>query len=100
MISKDEVKYIAQLARLGISKEEEDKFSSDLSEILDYMKKLQSVDVKNVVPMSHSLNLENVVREDDIKVSDPKLVKSLINSSPHTEGQYIKVKSIFRESAK
>ena len=97
MISKNEIRHIAQLARLGISKEEENKFSNDLSEILDYMKKLQGVDIKNILPTSHSLKLENVFREDEIKITKSEVVDSLINSSPQKKGRYIKVKAIFKE---
>lgn len=97
MISKEEVRHIAQLARLGISKEEEEQFSRDLSEIIDYMKKLQEVDVSNVSPTSHSLELKNVFREDDVNITDSETVNHLIDSAPHKEERYIKVKSIFKE---
>ena len=97
MVSKDEVRHIAQLARLGISKEEEEKFSRDLSEILDYMKKLQEVDINNILPTSHSLSSENVFREDEIRVSSSKVVDSLINLSPRKKGRYFRVKHIFKK---
>ena len=96
MVSKDEVKHIAQLARLGISQEEEEKFSRDLSEILDYMKKLQEIDLDNVAPTSHSLSSENVFREDEVEVTSQDVVNHLINLSPSQKGRYIKVKSIFK----
>ncbi len=97
MISKDEVRHIAQLARLGITKEEEEKFSHDLSSILDYMRKLQEVDLKNIRPTSHSLTLENNFREDEIKTEDRETVKKLINLAPGKDGNYIKVKSILKD---
>ena len=97
MVSKDEVKHIAQLARLGISPEEEEKFSHDLSEILDYMKKLQKINLNDVTPTSHSLSSENVFREDEVKVTSPDVVNHLINLSPSQKGRYIKVKPIFKE---
>ncbi|MDP2664107.1 MAG: Asp-tRNA(Asn)/Glu-tRNA(Gln) amidotransferase subunit GatC, partial [bacterium] len=48
MISKEEVKHIAKLARLGLSDKEIGKFQKDLSSILDYVEKLKKVDVSGV----------------------------------------------------
>lgn len=94
MISKDEVKHIAKLARLGLTEAEVKKFQKELSSILDYMEKLNEVNVTKVAPTSHPFEAENVVREDEGKEADPKVRNSLIEQAPETKGGHLKVKSV------
>ena len=68
-IDRKEVKYIAHLARLQLTSEEEEKFSRQLGEILTYADKLKEVDTRNVPPTSHVFALKNVFREDKQKKS-------------------------------
>lgn len=97
MISKEEVKHIAKLARLGLTEAEIEKFQKELSSILDYIGKLKEVDIKNVEPTSHTLKIENVFREDVVKKSDIEKVKKLIKAFPERKNTFLKVKSIFRK---
>lgn len=64
MITPEQVKHIAKLARLGIKDDDVEKFSRQLSSIMEYVEKLNEVDVKNVLPTSQVTGLENVMRED------------------------------------
>jgi aspartyl-tRNA(Asn)/glutamyl-tRNA(Gln) amidotransferase subunit C len=64
MITPEQVKHIAKLARLGLQDQDVEKFSGQLSSIMDYVEKLKEVDVKNVEPTSQVTGLENVMRED------------------------------------
>jgi len=94
MISKEEVKHIAKLARLGLTEKEVKKMQRELSKILDYIEKLKEVGISNVKPTSHSIQVENVIREDKsskFKVQSSKLVEL----APETKDGYLKVKSIF-----
>jgi aspartyl-tRNA(Asn)/glutamyl-tRNA(Gln) amidotransferase subunit C len=94
MITKEEVKHIAKLARLGLTSKEIEKFQKELSKILDYIEKLKEVDISNVLPTSHSVEVENVMRSDEI---DEKLKiknEKLIEMAPETKNGYLKVKSI------
>ena len=95
MISKQEVKHIAKLARLGITKKEEEKFRKELSSILDYIEKLKEVDVSGVKPTSHSIEVENVMREDEREKSKTQRTE-LLELAPETKDGYLKVKSIFK----
>jgi len=95
MITKKEVKLVAKLARLGITKKEEEKFSRELSLILNYVEKLKEVDISKTLPTSHSIKIENVMRED--KSSKSKVQSSkLLKLAPETKNGYLKVKSIFK----
>jgi len=94
MISKKEVKHIAKLARLGLTEKELDKMQKELSSILDYMKKLKKVNVSKVEPTSHSVQLENVMREDEVKNIDPQAKKKSLKQASEIKDNYLKVKSI------
>lgn len=85
MISEEEVKHIAKLARLGLTEKEIEKFQKDLSAILDYIGKLKEVDVSKAEATSHSILLENAMRKDEIFKFNKKLIEG-----------YLKVKSVFR----
>lgn len=59
-----DVRYTAQLARLHLSEEEITTFQAQLSQVLDYVEKLKSVDVSGVEPAAHAATVYNVFRED------------------------------------
>lgn len=95
MLSKKEVQHIAKLARLGLTEKETKKFQKELSSILDYIEKLKEVDVSKAEPTSHTIKIEDVMREDEslkFKVESSKLLEL----APETKDCYLKVKSIFK----
>ena len=65
------VKYVAHLARLALTPEEEQKFQAQLSNILGYIAKLNEADVSNVEPTAHAVPLVNVMRADVVRPSLP-----------------------------
>ena len=86
-ISGKEIEHIAGLARLSLSDEEKGLFGSQLSSILEYMEKLNSIDTKDIEPTSHVLSLCNVMRGDTPKDSLPR-EEALMNAPEHTEKFY------------
>jgi len=92
MISKDEVKHIAGLARVGLDEKEVEKYSKDISSILDWMEQLKEVDVTGVEPTAHITGLENIVREDKAASFENK--GGIIKLFPEGKDGYDKVKSI------
>lgn len=86
-ISKEEIEHIAMLARLSLSEEEKELFISQLSSVLDYMKKLNELDTSDIEPTSHVLPLGNVMRDDTPRPSVPK-EDALMNAPNHTEKFY------------
>jgi len=92
MISKDEVKHIAELARIGLDEKEIEKFSHDLSSILDWIKQLEEVDTKDIKAVSHVTGLENISREDkNYDFGNEERIKKLF---PEEKDGYDKVKSV------
>lgn len=83
-ITKEEIKHIAMLARLSLSENEKELFRSQLSNILDYIEKLNELDTKEIEPTSHVLSLSNVMR-DDIPTSSIPREEALMNAPARTE---------------
>ena len=63
-MSDFDVKYVAHLARLGLTPAEELKFGEQLGQVLGYIEKLREVDVSQVEPTAHAVPLVNVTRPD------------------------------------
>lgn len=68
-MSDFDVKYVANLARISLSPEEEEKIGAQLNGILGYIEKLKELDVANVEPTAHAVPLINVFREDKLRPS-------------------------------
>ena len=71
MAAEIDVKYVAHLARLSLSPDEEQKLSAQLGNILGYIEKLKQADVTNVEPTAHAFPLVNVTRADEVRPSMP-----------------------------
>ncbi|MBU0766333.1 Asp-tRNA(Asn)/Glu-tRNA(Gln) amidotransferase subunit GatC [Patescibacteria group bacterium] len=80
-LSKDDVKHIAKLARLNLKDSEVDKFTRELSSIIDYVDQLQEVDTKNVEPSEQVTGLTNGFREDKVIEKDAT-PDELLETSP------------------
>lgn len=65
MISEDEVRYVANLARLGLTDDEVKKMSEQLGAILDSVEQIGELDLRDVSPTANALSLTNVFRPDE-----------------------------------
>lgn len=63
------VKYVAHLARLTLSPEEEQMFGAQLGQVLGYIEKLRQLDVSSVEPTAHATPLSNITRPDEVRPS-------------------------------
>lgn len=66
-----DVKYVAHLARISLTPDEEQKIGAQLGNILSYIEKLKELDVSQVEPTAHAVPLVNVVRPDEVRPSLP-----------------------------
>jgi len=96
MISKQDVKHIAKLARLGLTQNEIKKMQRELSLILDYFEKLKEVDVSKIEPTTHSILVKNIMRNDEPKSESIETRNKLIESAPDKKERFVKVKSILQ----
>ena len=68
-ISKEEVLHIASLSKLNLTDKELEKYTSDLSSIVNYANELASIDIEGVKPTAHILDIKNVFRCDKVNTS-------------------------------
>jgi aspartyl-tRNA(Asn)/glutamyl-tRNA(Gln) amidotransferase subunit C len=92
MIGIKEVEHIAQLARLALTDEEKSLYAQQLAKVIEYFDELKSVDTTGIEPMSHTVPMSNVLREDEV-VPSPGCEVMLANA-PEREGNLFKVPKI------
>ena len=85
-ISKEEVKHVANLARLAISEEETEKLQKQLDSIITFAEQLNELDTENIEPTTHVLHMKNVLREDKASPGLPR-EEVLKNAPDHQDGQ-------------
>jgi aspartyl-tRNA(Asn)/glutamyl-tRNA(Gln) amidotransferase subunit C len=83
-----DVKYVAHLARLALTPNEEKKLGEELGNILGYIEKLKKLDVSNVEPTAHAVPMVNVTRADEIRPSLPH-EEALRNAPKQANGLFI-----------
>jgi aspartyl-tRNA(Asn)/glutamyl-tRNA(Gln) amidotransferase subunit C len=91
-LSYEQVQHIAWLARLGLSEDEVEKFSLQLSNILENFEVLKQVDTGNVSPATHTIPLQNISRGDEIVQSYPEA--EILSNAPRQEENCFKVQAI------
>jgi aspartyl-tRNA(Asn)/glutamyl-tRNA(Gln) amidotransferase subunit C len=73
MLSRDQVLHVARLARLELTEEEVERFSGELSKVLDHIETIGELgDLTEVPPTSHVIEVENALRPDDPRPSWPR----------------------------
>ena len=92
-ITKDEVLYVADLARLDLDSEMIDKFAGQIGTILDYVDKLNEVDTEGVRPTSHAISLTNAFREDE-QIDHLEREIALANAPQKEDGSFVVPKII------
>lgn len=91
-LTHEEVRAIADLAKLSLSDEEVAMYAEQLSQILDYFTMLQEVDTSAVQPTDSTIPHRNVLRED--VVQEPLDPKSAIANAPEAEANQFKVRAV------
>lgn len=74
MIEREQVLHVARLARLGLSDDEVETMAGELSGILEHVDRISELDLEDVEPTSHVVELENVLRADEPHESLPREV--------------------------
>ncbi len=78
------VKYVAHLARLALTPDEEVKLGAQLGHILGYIEKLRELDVTGVEPTAHAMPMVNVTRADEVRPSLPQ--DAALRNAPRQAG--------------
>ena len=88
MKSEIDIEYVARLARLSLTPEEQQSFAAQLEHVLAYIDKLKEVDVSNVDPTAHAFPLVNVTRPDEVRPSMSN-EEALRNAPAQANGLFI-----------
>ena len=91
-LSREEVQHIALLARLGIDEADLEKFSEQLSHILENFEILQQVDTTDIPPTSQPIAIEDVLRDDEVVPSFPST--EILANAPQEEGGCFRVRAV------
>ena len=94
-LSLEQVKHIANLARIDLKPEEKESFRVQLSSILKYVGQLSECQTEGIEPMSHVVSLVNVLRSDEVSGCDAETRDRLLAAFPDKEGDLLKVKAVF-----
>ena len=91
-LSREEVLHIARLARVGLTEEEINRLSEQLSNILENFDILQQVDTSDVPPTAQSIALQSVMRDDEAAPSLPP--GDILANAPRREGDCFRVRAV------
>ena len=94
-LTQEEVRHVAELAKLRLTEAEVQQYAEQLSAILDYAERIQEVDTSSVPPTPYVLGLTNVMREDE---AQPGLDNqtALGNAADRANG-FFRVRAVFEE---
>ncbi len=93
MITTDEVRHIAKLAKIKLTDAEVEKFTGQLGNILDFFAQLQEVNTDDVAETAQVTGLENVTRPDEIEITEN--LDAYLEESPHEiEDHSVKIPKI------
>jgi len=92
-ITKDEVLYVADLARLDLDEASINKFAGQIGNILDYVAKLNEVDTEGIRPTSYAISVTNVFREDQQRQHLDR-ERVLANAPEQEDGNFVVPKII------
>jgi aspartyl-tRNA(Asn)/glutamyl-tRNA(Gln) amidotransferase subunit C len=95
-LSLEDVEKIAALARLELTAEEKVLYQEQLSAVLDYAERLNELELGDVLATSSALELQNVLRDDEVEPSIPT-EDALFNASQHDADQFL-IQAVFDES--
>ncbi len=91
-VTKKDVEYIAELARLKFNEDEFQSYTKQLNQILEYVEKLNELDTENVKPLSHPVEGSNVFREDKVKASVNR--DDALKNAPDKNEEFFKVPKV------
>lgn len=95
MLTSEEVRHVAMLARLGLSDEEVETLRSQLGQVLEYIDMLQQVDTSAVDPTAQVLSSWNVTRPDTARPSLP--IDQVLANAPGREGDFFRVPAVMED---
>lgn len=96
MIDRAQVHKVAHLARLELTAAEEEQFTHQLNDILDYFEQLKELDTANVPPTTRAIDVSNIVRGDQQETAPNR--EELLDCAPDRDGEFFRVPKILGDS--
>jgi aspartyl-tRNA(Asn)/glutamyl-tRNA(Gln) amidotransferase subunit C len=94
-LSHREVSHIASLAKVGVTEGELEVFSQQLSNIIENFSVLQKINTDGINPTAQSINLQNVIKCDEVKPS--MSVNDVLANAPQKESEFFKIQIVLEE---
>ncbi len=91
-IDENLLDYLSNLSRLKLNDDEKKILMPQLQEIVGYVEKLSEVNIEGIEPMAHSIDMQNVFREDISKKIYRK--EDILKNAPQTDGDFFEVPKI------
>jgi len=90
-----DIDYVSKLASIPLSSKEKSVFEKQLTDVLNYISKLNEIDTDSIEPIGHITNLQNVLRED--KPAPSLSQDDVLKNAPKTYNGFFEVDAIFEE---
>lgn len=96
-ITLEQIEHLEELARIHLIPKERKLYAKQLSSVLDYVNKLQEVDVEGVEPTGHASERKNILRDDEAIDCPVAEVERILENAPDIKDGLFKVKSVFEK---
>jgi aspartyl/glutamyl-tRNA(Asn/Gln) amidotransferase C subunit len=94
-LSLDDVRHVARLARLRLDDAQLEHYRIQLSAVVSHLTKIAELDLADVEPMAHPLDITNRLADDVI--ADPLPIEALLENAPNVEGRFLAVPKVLGE---
>jgi aspartyl-tRNA(Asn)/glutamyl-tRNA(Gln) amidotransferase subunit C len=94
IIDREQVRKVANLARLEMTAQEEEQMTAQLSSILEYFQQLSELDTTDVPPTTRAIDVSNVTRPDELQPYPER--EALLREAPDQDGDFFKVPQILQ----
>ena len=91
-VSKEDVKHIAKLSKLNLTEKELEKYTNELSSIVDFANELSNINVDGVKPTAHILDIKNVFRKDEVLPSYDR--EEILKNAPSKDAGCVSVPKV------
>jgi aspartyl-tRNA(Asn)/glutamyl-tRNA(Gln) amidotransferase subunit C len=94
IIDREQVRKVANLARLEMAVEEEEQMTAQLSSILEYFEQLSELNTSDIAPTTRAIDVSNVTRPDELRPYSDR--DALLGEAPEQDGDFFKVPQILQ----
>ena len=94
IIDREQVRKVANLARLEMKDEEEEQMTTQLSSILEYFQQLSELNTTDVLPTTRAIDVSNVTRPDELQPYPDR--EAILTEAPDQDGDFFKVPQILQ----